>query len=182
MWAGSVTFGVIGSSFFGNVSNCWMNSYGKFGGDMRRRFFAICEKPEGGGADNRPPGRARVKVMGQPLTFVVRSMTQKRSKYDVSDNFVSEQARTAVDRGAFNAPLPNIRDSSKTHGGIDVKPVRPSHTTIWHHLWILFWNPTENFIPYTNHIWVSGRGFVTSKIWPMTSSRWHGIIHEHYTL
>ena len=22
---------------------------------MRRRFFAICEKPEGGGADNRPP-------------------------------------------------------------------------------------------------------------------------------
>ena len=29
---------------------------------MRRRFFAICEKPEG--ADNRPPppGRARVKI------------------------------------------------------------------------------------------------------------------------
>ena len=26
-------------------------------------FFAICEKPEGGGADNRPPGRARVKVI-----------------------------------------------------------------------------------------------------------------------
>ena len=49
-----MTFGVIGSSFFGIVSNCWLNSYGK-------SFFAICEKPEGGGADNRPPGRVRVK-------------------------------------------------------------------------------------------------------------------------
>ena len=51
----------MGSSFFGNVSNCWLNSYGKFGGATRRRFFAICEKPEGGGVDIRPPGRARVK-------------------------------------------------------------------------------------------------------------------------
>ena len=48
MWPGGVTFGVIGSSFFENVSNCWLNSYGKFGGATRRRFFAICEKPEGG--------------------------------------------------------------------------------------------------------------------------------------
>ena len=47
MWPGGVTFGVIGSSFFGNVSNCWLNSYSKFGGATRRRFFAICEKPEG---------------------------------------------------------------------------------------------------------------------------------------
>ena len=39
--------------FFGNVSNCWLNSYCKFGGATRRRFIAICEKPEG--ADNRPP-------------------------------------------------------------------------------------------------------------------------------
>ena len=65
MRPGGVTFGVSGSSFFGNVSNCWLNSYGKFGGATRRRFFAICEKPEGGGgADNRPsPGRARVKKL-----------------------------------------------------------------------------------------------------------------------
>ena len=35
--------------FFEDVSNCWLNSYGKFGGATRRRFFAICEKPEGGG-------------------------------------------------------------------------------------------------------------------------------------
>ena len=34
--------------FFRNVSNCWLNSYGKFGGATRRRFFAICEKPYGG--------------------------------------------------------------------------------------------------------------------------------------
>ena len=51
-----------GHRFFEDVSNCWLNSYGKFGGATRRRFFAICEKPEGGGADNRPPGRARVKT------------------------------------------------------------------------------------------------------------------------
>ena len=47
MWPGGVTFGVSGSSFFGNVSNSWLNSYGKFSGATRRRFFAICEKPEG---------------------------------------------------------------------------------------------------------------------------------------
>ena len=37
--------------FFGKVSNCWLNSYGKFGGP----FFAICEKPEGGGGITAPP-------------------------------------------------------------------------------------------------------------------------------
>ena len=54
MWPGGVTFGVIGSSFFGNVSNCCLNSYGKFGGHTRRRFFAICKKTEWG-VDTRPP-------------------------------------------------------------------------------------------------------------------------------
>ena len=54
MWPGGVTFGVIGSSFFGNVSNCRLNSYGKFGGAMRRRFFAIYEKPEGEGRITAP--------------------------------------------------------------------------------------------------------------------------------
>ena len=34
--------------------------------------------------------------------------------------------------GAFDAPLPNIRDSSKTNSAIDVKLGRPSHTTILH--------------------------------------------------
>ena len=60
---GHVTFGVSGSSFFGNVSNCWLNSYGKFGGATRRRFPAICEKPYGGGGGglkSTPPAGARV--------------------------------------------------------------------------------------------------------------------------
>ena len=57
---GGVTFGVIGSSFFGNVSNCWLNSYDKFGGATRRRFFRYLQKNLKG-ADNRPSGRARVK-------------------------------------------------------------------------------------------------------------------------
>ena len=43
--------------FFGNVSNCWLNSYGKFGGATRRRFFfAICEKLYGG-LKSTPPRR-----------------------------------------------------------------------------------------------------------------------------
>ena len=37
------------------MSNCWLNSYGKFGGATRRRFFAICEKPQGGMKSTPPP-------------------------------------------------------------------------------------------------------------------------------
>ena len=33
----------------------------KFGGAGRRRFYAICEKPEGGGLIEPPPARNRVK-------------------------------------------------------------------------------------------------------------------------
>ena len=51
MWPGGVTFGVIGSSFFGNVSNCWLNSYDKF------RYLRKTM-----GADNPPPGRAHCAV------------------------------------------------------------------------------------------------------------------------
>ena len=40
---------------FGNVSNCWLNSYGKFGGATRRRFFRYLRKNLSGEADNRPP-------------------------------------------------------------------------------------------------------------------------------
>ena len=47
--------------------------------------------------------------------------------------------------GAFDAPLPNIHDSSKTNSAIDVKLDRPSHTTIWHRPWKFFWNPSEIF-------------------------------------
>ena len=51
--------------FFGNVSNGWLNSYGKFGGATRRRFFANCESEKPEGADNRPPGRAGVKIIAR---------------------------------------------------------------------------------------------------------------------
>ena len=57
MWPGGVTFRVIGSSIFGNVSYCWLNSYG---GAMRRRFFRYLRKTWGGGGndanDLRPTG------------------------------------------------------------------------------------------------------------------------------
>ena len=46
MWPGGVIFGVIGSSFFGNVSNCWLNN-GKFGG-ATPPFFRYLRKTWGG--------------------------------------------------------------------------------------------------------------------------------------
>ena len=49
--------------FFRNVSNCWLNSYGKFGGATRRRFFRYLRKTLGGGGlkSTPPPAGARVK-------------------------------------------------------------------------------------------------------------------------
>ena len=75
MWPGGVTFGVIGSSFFGNVSNCLLNSYGKFGGATRRRFFPICEKPEGGWYPPPPAVRGLTqktlhKMDVQPINYI----------------------------------------------------------------------------------------------------------------
>ena len=65
MWPGGVTFGVIGSSFFGNVSNCWLNSYGKFGGAA---VFSLSAKNlRGGGANNRPPRAVRGLTRGFKL-------------------------------------------------------------------------------------------------------------------
>ena len=49
--------GSSGHRFFFNVSNCWLNSYGKFG---RSRFFAICEKPYEG--VKSPPVGARART------------------------------------------------------------------------------------------------------------------------
>ena len=61
MRPGYVTFRVIGSSFFGNVSNCWLNSYGKFGGATRRCFFCYLRKTVRGGGEINPPAGARVR-------------------------------------------------------------------------------------------------------------------------
>ena len=62
--------------------------------------------------------------------------------------------------GAFDAPLPNIRDSSKTNRAIDVKFGRPSHTTIWHGPWHFFLKSVGKFLRYgrfcdvtTRHFW-----------------------------
>ena len=48
--------------FWRNMRKRFENRYAKFGGAARRRFPAICEKPEGGGGrKTAPPGPARVK-------------------------------------------------------------------------------------------------------------------------
>ena len=63
MWPGGVTFGVIRSSFFGNVSNCWPEQLWHIWRRYAPPFFAICEKPDGGGERiPPPPGRARVRL------------------------------------------------------------------------------------------------------------------------
>ena len=59
MWPGGVIFGVIGSSFFGSVPNCWLNSYGKFGGATRRRFSISAKNLRG---RKTAPGRARDNI------------------------------------------------------------------------------------------------------------------------
>ena len=42
-------FGSSGRRFFGNVSNCWLNSYGKFGGASAKNLT--------GGVEINPPPR-----------------------------------------------------------------------------------------------------------------------------
>ena len=65
--------GSSGRRFFRNVSNCWLNNYGKFGGATRRRFFAICEKPYGGGGGLKStlPAGARVNIE-KNITKIIR--------------------------------------------------------------------------------------------------------------
>ena len=46
-----------------------MNRCAKNGGAPRRRFPAICEKPEGGGVQT-PPGPARVKLANKSFTLL----------------------------------------------------------------------------------------------------------------
>ena len=62
MWPGGVTFGVIRSSFFGNVPNCWLNSYDKFGGATRRRFSLSAKNLRG--TDNHPPAVRGLTLAG----------------------------------------------------------------------------------------------------------------------
>ena len=42
------------------------------------------------------PLTPKFKVLGQPVTSEVRSLTQQWPKCDVADNFASEEARAAI--------------------------------------------------------------------------------------
>ena len=77
MRPGHVTFGVIGSSFFGNVSNCLLNSYGKFGGAMRRRFFAAKNRTGGGGGWNQPPPVRGLTLYSSPYDSDIAVLFEK---------------------------------------------------------------------------------------------------------
>ena len=67
-----------GHRFFRNVSNCWLNSYGKIGGATRRRFFAICEKPEGGLIFAPPPAVRGLRQSRRRRVTGVSSMCHRR--------------------------------------------------------------------------------------------------------
>ena len=58
-WPGDLTLSDLGLKFSQSVRKRCMNSYAKNGGAPRRRFPAICEKPEGGGCSNTPPPARR---------------------------------------------------------------------------------------------------------------------------
>ena len=75
---GHATFGVIGSSFFRKVRNCWLNSHAKFGGAAHRRFFAIHEKPEGGGRITAPPPAVR-RLIAKVLSYSVKMFCRCRT-------------------------------------------------------------------------------------------------------
>ena len=69
---------------FGNVPNCWLNRYGKFGGAMRRRFFSLSAKNLRGGANNRPPAvrgltMVSASVVGVNVVFSKRPVSVESS-------------------------------------------------------------------------------------------------------
>ena len=72
--------------------------------------------------------------------------------------------------GAFDAPLPNIRDSSKTNSAIDVKLGRPSHTTIWHRPWFFF-EIRRKFFEIWSILWRHYRPLLVEN-WPNFAGLW----------
>ena len=65
-WSGGVTFGVIASSFFGNVPNCWLKRFDKF----ENVFFSLSAKNlSGGGGGGLPP--PAVCGLKQPVTLIL---------------------------------------------------------------------------------------------------------------
>ena len=68
--------------FFGKVSNCWLNSCGKFCGATRRRFFAICEKPYGGIEISPPPvrGLRQSRIKNERFIQIMNYLHYRHSK------------------------------------------------------------------------------------------------------
>ena len=71
------------------------------GGDATPRVWLLIElelrfKAQRVACHETKPLTPEFKVLGQPVTSEVKSMTQKWSKCDLADIFVSEQARAAI--------------------------------------------------------------------------------------
>ena len=70
---------------FVNVSNCWLNSYGKVGGATRRRFFVICEKkkPEGGGGEYPPLAVCGLTSLFISFYFTLKDISAATNGYSM---------------------------------------------------------------------------------------------------
>ena len=69
-WPGDLTFGDLGLKFLHKVSNSILSRYWKNGGDARRRFIAISEKPEGRAFFAPPPPPPPVRVLTCTQTLI----------------------------------------------------------------------------------------------------------------
>ena len=69
-WPGDLTFGDLGFKFLHKVSNSILSKYWKNGGAARRRFSAICEKPEGRAFLPPPPVRVLIKIANGRISSV----------------------------------------------------------------------------------------------------------------
>ena len=71
-----------------------MNSYAIFGGATRRRFFAINEKPEGGGSP--PFGRARVIC----ICILYLYFNRQQAHNPMIDGVVKDKTWSPLNRGS----------------------------------------------------------------------------------
>ena len=80
----------------------------------------------------------KFKVLGQPMTSELRSMTQKSEKCDFADNLISEQARVAIYRPErflwsveYNAKSPT---PYQPFGGQNAKHICTSERSQYHYI------------------------------------------------
>ena len=126
MWPGGVTFGVIGSLFFfGNVSNCWLNSYGKpFFRYLRKTWGGLISAPRPCAGYIRYVTRDLVKLKLMELVkklaiFILllqnpcKSDKRKKHVYMYHKNVVSSTTKCILSIEAFGTPshicLPILR-------------------------------------------------------------------------